>query len=164
MFDWYGLTILGLDNQITFNDALKLLERSAQQNFTPALLEYGLYVYSTGEHKNLQQTFSLWNNAENLGSKEAQIRKNAVIILDQLSSYDYTAKLEQLISASEKGSGLAQSALAFAYENGIGIERDKAKAVKYYRDSAQRGNRFAYSRLKALYDSVRPSDPEFRIN
>ena len=164
MFDWYGLTILGLDNQITFNDALKLLERSAQQNFTPALLEYGLYVYSTGEHKNLQQTFSLWNNAENLGSKEAQIRKNAVIILDQLSSYDYTAKLEQLISASEKGSVLAQSAMAFAYENGIGIERDKAKAVKYYRDSAQRGNRFAYSRLKALYDSVRPSDPEFRIN
>ncbi len=164
MFDWYGLIILGYDNQITFNDALKLLERSARQNFSPALLEYGLYLYSTGEHKNLQQTFALWKDAEKLGSKEAKIRQNAVVILDQLSSYDYTAKLGQLISASGKGSVLAQTALAFAYENGVGIMQDKAKAVKYYRDSAQRGNRFAYSRLKALYDSVRPPGSEFNIN
>jgi TPR repeat protein len=88
---------------------------------------------------------------------------NAAIVLDQLSTSNYETKLDQLFSASGKGSVLAQSALAYAYENGIGLERDKAKAVKYYRESAQRGNRFAYDRLKALYDSIRPDGAEFDV-
>lgn len=163
MFDWYGLELLGLDRQITFNDALKLLERSADKNFTPALLELGVYMYSSGNQKQMKETFSVWQKASDLGSEEAQIRINAVIILDQLPSADYADHIEKLLSASVKGSVLAQATVAFAYENGIGIKKDKAKAVKYYRDSAQRGNRFAFNRLKALYDSIRPNDPEFVV-
>jgi len=164
MFDWYGLEILGLDHQITLKDALNLLASSAEKDFTPSLLEYGLYFYSSGkEPQNMQKAFTLWQHAKNLGSKEAEIRMNAAIVLDQLSTSNYETKLDQLFSASGKGSVLAQSALAYAYENGIGLERDKAKAVKYYRESAQRGNRFAYDRLKALYDSIRPDGAEFDV-
>jgi TPR repeat protein len=164
LFDWYGLEILGLDHQIVFDDALKLLERSAAKDYSPALIELGLYHYTSDHKQNLQKAFTLWKKASVLGSQEADIRMNAAIVLDQLSNSVYTEQIKQLLSASEKGSVLAQAAIGFAYENGIGIQRSTPDAVKYYRDSAQRGNRFAYERLKALYDSVRPSVPEFEVN
>ena len=163
MFNWYGLEIIGMDHQITLNDAVNLLERSSEKEFTPALVEYGLFYYSGIVKQDLTKAFSLWRQAEELGSKDAEIRMNAAIILDQLPSSDYSKRVEQLISASDKGSVLAQSAIGYAYENGIGLEKNIAKAVTYYRDSAQRGSRFAYNRLKSLYDSIRPADSEFSI-
>ena len=165
LFDWYGLEILGLDNQITLKDALKLLERSAEKNFVPALVEYGLYFYSDKMQKqNVQKAFAIWRRAQNLGSKEAEIRMNAAAVTDQLSPGDYNYRIDRLSEAAENGSILAETAIAYANENGIGIDKNTAKAVRYYRESAQRGNRFAYDRLKALYDSIRPSDPEFELD
>ncbi len=165
LFDWYGLELLGYDNQITLSDAVKLLERASGKDFIPALIEYGLYFYSGNvPHPNIQNAFSLWSKAESLGSKEAKIRMDAAIVLDQLSTANYNDRIKELFETSEKGSVLSQAALAYAYENGIGIEKSKAKAVQYYRDAAQRGNRFAYERLKYLYDSIRPSSPEFNID
>ncbi len=89
---------------------------------------------------------------------------NAAVILDQLPASDYGEKVDQLLSASVKGSVLAQSAAGYAYENGIGVRKDIAKAVTYYRDSAQRGSRFAYQRLRTLYDSIRPPVSEFEVD
>ena len=164
MFNWYCLEILGLDHQITLPDAVNLLGKSAQNNFAPALIEYGLFYYSGVQKKDLTKAFSLWQQAEKLGSHDAEIRMAAAVILDQLPASDYAKRVSKLLSASVKGSLLAQSAVGYAYENGIGLEKDIAKAVTYYRDSAQRGSRFAYTRLKNLYDSVRPSGSEFEVN
>lgn len=164
LYDWYGLEILGFDNQITLEDAIKLLERASDKNFIPALIEYGLYFYSgNAKQQNVQKAFSIWSKAESLGSKEAEIRRNAAIVLDQLST-NYENKIKELLQTSVKGSVLSQAVIAYAYENGIGLEKNKAKAVQYYRDAAQRGNRFAYERLKDLYDTIRPSSPEFDID
>ncbi len=164
MYDWYGLEILGLDHQITLNDAVSLLRRSSEKDFTPALIEYGLFYYSGVQKQDLHKAFSFWQQAEKLGSLDAKIRMNAAVILDKLPASDYGVRVEQLLSASVKGSVLAQSAAGYAYENGIGVNKEIAKAVTYYRDSAQRGSRFAYQRLKALYDSVRPSNSEFEVD
>lgn len=164
LFDWYGLEILGFDHQITLKDAVNLLEKSADKDFPPSLIEYGLYFYSSGGTGNISKSFSLWQRAADLGSQEAEIRINAAVVLDQLSNTDYKNNIRTLLSASVKGSVLAQSAIAYAYEKGIGLDQDKAKAVRYFRDAAQRGNRFAYNRLKALYDSIRPPGSEFKIN
>jgi TPR repeat protein len=165
LYDWYGLEILGYDNQITIKDAVRLLERSSDKNFVPALIEYGLYFYSSNVKKpDIQKAFSLWSKAESLGSVEAKVRMNAAIVLDQLPGVDYNNKIKELLQTSEKGSVLSQAVIAYAYENGLGLETNIAKAVKYYRDAAQRGNRFAYNRLKDLYDSIRPSSPEFSID
>ncbi len=163
MFDWYGLEILGLDHQIVLDDAVNLLKKSSEKNFIPALIEYGLLYYS-GQKQNLTKAFSLWQQAEKLGSGDAGIRKDAAVILDQLPTTDYNSMVDRLLSASAKGSILAQSAAGYAYENGIGVIKNTAKAVTYYRDSAQRGSRFAYQRLKALYDSIRPSGTEFDVD
>ncbi len=72
--------------------------------------------------------------------------------------------IKYLTESSEKGSVLAQVALGYAYENGVGLEKDKAQAVKYYRFAAQRGSRFGYRELKRMYDEIRPDDKLFRIN
>ena len=165
LFDWYGLEILGFDNQITLADAVKLIERAAKKDFVPALIEYGLYFYSGSTPKpEITKAFSLWSRAEKFGSVEARIRMNSAIILDQLPASNYDDNLKELMETSGKGSILSQAVLAYAYENGIGLEKNMANAVKYYRDAAQRGNRFAYDRLKNLYDSIRPSSPEFMID
>ncbi len=164
MYDWYGLEILGLDHQIILNDAVNLLKKSSENNFIPALIEYGLFYYSGIQKQDLPKAFVLWEQAEKLGSKDAEIRMDAAVILDQLPSSDYSERVDRLLSATVKGSVLAQSAAGYAYENGIGVGKDIAKAVSYYRDSAQRGNRFAYNRLKALYDSIRPSGNEFEVD
>lgn len=164
LFDWYGLEILGLDRQITLGDAVNLLRRSAQKDFLPALIEYGLYFYSSGSSDDIKKAFSLWQRAADFGSKEAVIRVNAAVVLDQLADSDYSSQISFLLSAADNGSVLAQSAIAYAYEEGLGLKKDKAKAVRYYRESAQRGNRFAYNRLKSLYDAIRPSGSEFEVN
>ena len=161
MFDWYGLEIIGLDRQIALNDAVNLLRKSSEKGFAPALVEYGLFYYSGMVKQDLSKAFSLWHKAEKLGSRDAEIRMNAAVILDQLPDSAYSKRIDQLLAASVKGSVLAQTAVGYAYENGIGLTKNIAKAVTYYRDSAQRGSRFAYNRLKSLYDSIRPADPEF---
>lgn len=165
LYDWYGLELSGLDNQITADDAVKLIERSAKQNFVPAMIEYGLYFYSSNNRKrNIEEAFTYWSKAESLGSIEAQIRINAVVILDRLPSLRIGDEIKDLLLTAEKGSILSQAAIAYAYENGIGVEKNKAKAVQYYRDAAQRGNRFAYDRLKNLYDAIRPASSDFNVN
>ncbi len=65
--------------------------------------------------------------------------------------------------AESKGSLLAQFALGYCYENGIGLNKSIQEAVKYYRESAQRGNQFAYQQLKRLYDNLRPAVERFKV-
>ncbi len=69
MFDWYGLEILGLDHQITLNDAVNLLQRSSEKGFTPALIEYGLFYYSGIQKHDLHKAFSLWERAKSSDPK-----------------------------------------------------------------------------------------------
>lgn len=59
---------------------------------------------------------------------------------------------------------LAQFAMGYCYENGIGATRNLPNAVEYYRNSAQRGNQYAYEQLKRLYDNLRPADTIFKVN
>jgi len=58
---------------------------------------------------------------------------------------------------------MAQITLAYAYEKGIGVQKSKAEAVKFYRLTAQRGNYAGYEELKRLYDEIRPKENKFTI-
>jgi hypothetical protein len=62
------------------------------------------------------------------------------------------------------GSILAQFALGYCYENGIGVSKNLPNAVEYYRNSAQRGNQYAYQQLKRLYDNLRPPEATFKVD
>ena len=165
MFVWYGLNDLGFSNLITHEDAVKLLKRSAQKKYVPAIVELGLNYY-TGKvvKKDTAEAYKLWNEAEKLGSTEAKTRIVTSRIFDRTDEKNLQKDTEFLRVAAAEGSVLAQTALAKIYETGIGTDKNIAEAVKYYRFAAQRGNRYAYNQLLQIYNSVRPPGPEFRIN
>ncbi len=165
MFVWYGLYTLGYNVQIVESDALKLLKNSAALNFIPSLDELGLDYY-TGKFvkKSESNAISIWQVAENLGSKEAKLRIAIANINDSVSSSDFKNSISEIENAMDEGSVLAQTTLAYCYQNGIGIESSIPRAVKYYRFAAERGSQFAFNQLKGLYNSIRPDNQEFRMN
>jgi TPR repeat protein len=164
MFVWYGLTTLGFDNRIAENDAINLLKKAASLHHLPSIIELGLNYY-TGRYveQNKETALKLWESASGNKNVEAKTRIAAGVVFSEIESDDYSNSIETLFDASKEGSVLAQVALGYAYENGIGIRINKGEAVKYYRLAAQRGSRFAYKELKRMYDEVRPEDAEFSI-
>ena len=113
---------------------------------------------------NHQKAFTIWKESENMGSMEAKIRLAAAAVFGYLKTSDLDDAVKTLESGNDLGSILSQVALAYCYENGIGVNQDKAIAVKNYRIAAQRGNQFAYNELKRMYDAIRPDKREFQIN
>ncbi|MDY0084234.1 MAG: tetratricopeptide repeat protein, partial [Ignavibacteriaceae bacterium] len=163
-FVWYGLHKLGYDNRLTESDAIKLLEKSAAQNHLPAIIELG-YNYYSGKYisQDKNKGVQLWNYAKDLKSIEANVRLAVSKIFDQKNFDDISEELKILQEAESKGSLLAQFALGYCYENGIGFGKSIQEAVKYYREAAQRGNQFAYQQLKRLYDNLRPAVERFKV-
>ena len=165
MYIWYELYILGFDRQFTEGDAFNLLNKAANQNILPAMVELGL-SYFTGKFVNInkEKALSLWTVAEKMGSLEASVRIATAMLLGEVvtDNMDTTKYLQILNVADNLGSVLAQATLGYCYENGIGVNKSIPEAVKFYRLGAQRGNRYAYDQLKRMYDSIRP--PEFQFN
>jgi hypothetical protein len=163
-FVWFGLTKLGYDNQLAESDAFNLLSKSASKNHIPALIEYG-YSYYTGKYfaTDKSRGLKIWESAKNLGSIESEVRIITSKIYDDPLGIDQ-ATINSLINFSDKGSLLAQVALAHCYENGIGIKKNSALASKYYRIAAQRGSQFAYGQLRRIYDDLRPASEKYRVS
>lgn len=76
---------------------------------------------------------------------------------------DLKSAVETIIRANDYGSVLAQVVMGYLYEKNYLSSHNTGEEIKYYRNAAQRGNRFAVSQLERMYDEVRPSNPEFRI-
>lgn len=165
MFVWYGLYSNGFNNQIVKKDALNLLKKAAGKKYLPAINELGL-AFNNGKiiDQNKDKAFELWKDAEALGSFEAKDRIATAKVFGFIKSQDLKNQINILEKSNSEGSILAQVALAHSYEKGIVVNQDKAEAVKLYRLAAQRGNRYAYSELKRMYDEIRPDESEFKIN
>jgi len=162
MFAWAGLTALGFDFQLTDQQAFDLLEKAVKKNHIPSLIEMGLAYYSGSiVKKDKDKAMEYWQKAAELGSLEAKVRYAFTAIIEKKGNA--TQHLSVLQGASEEGSVLAQSALGYCYENGLGIEKNKAIAVSYYRTAAMRGNEVAFESLKKIYDSIRPNKDQFQI-
>lgn len=162
---WATLSALKFDYQITNEDALRFLQLSISQNYLPAYLEMGRWYYNgTFVKKDINKTIEYWEEASNKKSSEAKIR---LIILNftinENSNFDKNT-FKFLEEQEKEGSILAQIALAYFYEKGIVVKKNKANAVELYRQAAFRGSQIAYNALKNLYDELRPNDPMFEIN
>lgn len=165
LFVWYGLSRFGYNPDIITNEAIRFLQSSANLKHIPSMIELGLNYY-TGDYiqKNKSVAFQIWKEAEQLGSIEATIRIIVGEIFDEQQNSNSKRLISALINFAEKGSVISQSALGICYLKGIGVDTNKALAVKYFRLAAFRGNRFAYEQLKNLYDEIRPPLPEFSVN
>ncbi|MBN1301780.1 MAG: sel1 repeat family protein [Melioribacteraceae bacterium] len=164
MYVWAGLTALGIDYQLTNEQALELLEKAAEQNHINAIIEKGLCYYNgTLVEKNRDRALEYWQKASALGSSEARIRIAFMILLDNRNEDEYKKALRTLLDATAQGSVLAQTALAYCYENGIFVKKDKATAARLYRSASHRGSEVAYNSLRRMYDGIRPDAEEFII-
>lgn len=163
LYCWSSLVASKFDYQLTEPQALKLLQRAAKENHPPALIELG-FNYYRGKWiaRDTAQALGYWQKASELGSREARLRILAYDILHQ-KSVD-AGSIAELKRGEDDGSVLSQLALAYCYQNGLGVPINLAEAARLYRSCAQRGNQNGYEELKHLYDALRPAQKEFRIS
>jgi len=164
-FVWYGLKKLGYDNRLTDNDAIDLLQKASGKNHIPSIIELGFSYYSGKYVKpDSKKGLELWNAAKNFNSTEASVRIATSEVFDLNTNTNLSETILVLENAEQNGSLLAQFALAYCYELGIGVKKSLPTAVKYYRSATQRGNQYAYEQLKRLYDNIRPATNEYKVS
>ncbi len=163
-FVWSGLIDIGFDHQLTETQALKLLEDASQRGYREAIVRLALCYY-TGHwvKQDREKAIELLQRAEQLGSRDAKVRVYTI----RLKNSEYAKKADDIIKMLREftldGSVLAQTALAYCFDEGIGVKPNKSESIRLYREAAQRGSRAAYDALKKSYDDIRPNDAEFRV-
>lgn len=166
-FVWAGLTELGLDNRLLDSQAFHLLQIGAQHDHIPSLIELGRCYY-TGQWTARDPALGAkcWQRAAEDGSRDAEIRLAAAAVLADSNRADSTIAdtINILITGSADGSSIAQLALGYSYEHGVGVPKNTPLAVRLYRDCAQRGSESAYRALKNMYDRLRPEGKEFDVD
>ncbi|MEX2116623.1 MAG: tetratricopeptide repeat protein [Bacteroidota bacterium] len=162
-FVWAGLVACGIDQRLSGEQALKLLQSSAQQNYVDAIVELGL-CYQSGRWvpQDRSRALKLWETAAALGSREALVRFHAVQLFTE-SPHVPPDRIAFFKTQAEEGSILAQVALAYCYERGLGIPRNSGTAAQMYRNAAQRGSQSAYEALKRMHDAIRPKGAEWEV-
>ncbi|MDE3057046.1 MAG: sel1 repeat family protein [Bacteroidota bacterium] len=159
-----GLAAIGFDYDLSGTQAFQLLQSAAGQNYLPAVVETGnCYFSGRWVTQDKKKAMSLWNYAASLGSEEARIRYAASSVVTSSGSDVDSLAITFLDSASQKGSVLAEVALAYCYETGSGVTKNSGEAVRLYRSAAQRGNESAYRSLERMYDAIRPKEKEFQV-
>ncbi len=162
-FVWSCLIALGLDRQLTDTQAFHLLGNASARNHAHAMVELGLCYY-TGRwvKKDEGKALQSWRNAAAMGSKDAKVRLAIAKIRGR--HRDNESALPELQRAADGGSVLAEFALGYCYETGSGVPKDKGKAVRLYRTSAQRGSQDAFRALQRMHDALRPNEKQFHLD
>jgi len=160
-FVWSGLVAAQIERRLGPEQSLKLLKAASDQNDVQAMIELGL-CYQSGRWviQDRGKAEELWQQAASLGSREAQLRL-ATISIARGEKLDSNLKI--LREAFEDGSILAQTALGYCYEKGIGMAHNKGEASRLYRDASKRGSENAYYALRRMHDEIRPEEKEFEI-
>jgi hypothetical protein len=161
---WASLAANGFDERIGIPQAKKMLEENIASSppHGNSLLELGMW-YATGRHVKQDPALAvaLWEKADRAGVREGKTRTLlALLALDRGAA---STSVPFIRSEADSGSVLAQAALAFCLEQGIGMPASQPEAASMYRKAAQRGSQMAYLNLRRMYDAVRPSAEEFRI-
>jgi TPR repeat protein len=170
-YAWVGLVGLGFDVHlaqaqvvITPDQALQMLSKAALQEHTPSLVELALLYYSARwVERDPMRAEALLSQAAQLGSREATVRLAVLTVQSLVDSLEIHHALNVLQDASADGSLLAQVALGYCYEHGVGVPQDKAEAAKVYRKSAYRGSQDGLRALRRMHDEIRPPLDEFVI-
>lgn len=163
MYIWAGLIALGMDYSLTETEAFDLLKKADKQNHINSIIELGLAYYTgTLVNKDSLKAIEYFEKAVKLGSSEAEVRL-AFLKINSEKNNTNSEFLKSLKEYANKGSVLAEAALANCYEKGIAVKIDKIQAAKLYRQAARRGNEAAYTSLRKMYDTLRPDGEEFQI-
>jgi TPR repeat protein len=161
-FVWAGLVAMNVDQRLSGEQALGLLQSSSNRNYMQAIIDLGM-CYHSGRwvERDRARALQLWQLAADRGNMEAEIR----LTMARLFAGEGTRNdlIALLTAASERGSLLADVAIGYCTEHGIGVERKKGEAARLYRNAAQRGSETAYLALRRLHDEIRPPEKEFQL-
>jgi TPR repeat protein len=159
-----GLAGLGIESGVAEPRAVLLLRKAADVEYVPAVVELGLWHYSgRWVPEDRVRARALWYRAAAEGSVEASIRLAVTALRDSTDPQAHAAQIGLLRAAADEGSLLAEVALGYCRENGIGLGTDKGEAARCYRSAAGRGSQDAYRALHRMYDRIRPKEKEFRV-
>jgi TPR repeat protein len=70
-----------------------------------------------------------------------------------LARHDYQTGLKLLLPLAAQGNAEAQNIFGYAYENGLGVEKDDLASTKWYQQAAERGNAAAQCNIALMYNS-----------
>ncbi len=125
-----GFAGLGIESGVSESRAVQLMKRSVDAGYVPAIVELGLWHYSgrLGDEDHAAAKV-LWYKAASLGSMEASIRLAVTALRDPTDPLMHSAQVALLRTAASEGSLLAEFALGYAYEQGIGTRQDAGEAA-----------------------------------
>ncbi len=171
-FVWVALMALGHESLLfkeqailTPSQAIQFLRKSADHGHTASMNELALCFFAgrwVPQDKN--EARSLWIRAVGLGSREAEIRLAVVEVQHPSDSLRLATAVDVLEKAAADGSILAEVALAYCYEHGVGVPPRRGEAVRLYRIGARRGSQDAYRALRRLHDDLRPEENRFSLD
>ena len=67
--------------------------------------------------------------------------------------HDYQTGLKLLLPLAAQGNAEAENIFGYAYENGLGVNKDDAESAGWYQNSAKRGYSAAQCQIALMYDS-----------
>jgi len=170
-FAWAGMSAIGFDGALqqaqvylTGDEAFRLLTKSGEKGYTPALVEAGLAYYAgRWVPQSMEKATELWTRAASLGSKDAMVRIALTALRTQTDTSGRREAVQLLKKAADEGSVLAEVGLGYCYETGTGVPVRDAEAAFYYRAASVRGSQDSFRALRRMHDAIRPAENEFRI-
>ncbi|MEI2653738.1 MAG: tetratricopeptide repeat protein [Microthrixaceae bacterium] len=169
---WVALLGLGYEGllfkeqaMLTTGQAIQMLKAGVDRGHVPSMNELGLCYYAgRWVEADPAEAFRLWTRSADAGSREGMIRRAVVTLRQDTDSLARSKALSVLEQAADDGSILAEMALAWCYEKGIGVPVRTSDAVRLYRVAARRGSQDAYRALRRLHDGLRPSETLYHID
>jgi TPR repeat protein len=161
---WAGLTYSGFSKLLNEKQAFEALERSAEKEFVPAMVDLGsCYMSGRWTLMDKEKAVAWWNRAVAKGNTEARIRLAAASIFEQAHALSIDSSLSILRTTAQQGSLYSELALAYCSEKGIGTKQNKGEAYRIFHRSFLRGSETALSALRRMHDEIRPANPEFQF-
>jgi TPR repeat protein len=162
-FVWSGLTSLKFSTVLAPDQAFRLLEDAAAKGHEASMIELGLCAM-TGRWmaQDRERAIETWMHAASVGSLEARIRLAITTVLSNASEDHIGPAIVLLDSSAAHGAIIAEAALAYCAEHGIGMRQDIGEAYRTYHRTMIRGSESSFFALKRMHDAVRPDDKEFQ--
>ena len=150
---------------LTPAQAIQMLKVCIEHGHVPSMNELALCYYAgRWVDPDPAEAMRLWARAADAGSREGMVRKAVVTVRQGTDTLARTTAVQVLQQAGDDGSILAEMALAYCFERGIGVPVRTSEAVRLYRVAARRGSQDAYRALRRLHDAIRPQDASYHID
>lgn len=144
--------------------AREWFRKSAEQGYAKGELNYGQFLRAgLGGEKDSAKGIEWINKAVDAGDKDAVFTLAEIYFLGENDALpDYKKAFSYAIVSAEAGNAGAQNIVGVCYRDGLGVERDMAKAEQWFLKAAEQGEAKAQSNLGHLI-GINSADPARRL-